>query len=157
VILSQAAGLDTRSSATLSRKDWLHLVRTSGLGLSPEESESILDAYSLNGVVRYGEILRRIRGDLTPPRADLVSKLFLSIAKDGEVPGARLLKPELILPAAESGRVSKKEARRDWEDGVAYWGSDGQVFDEDTFRAFFSFVSAITAADDEFRVIAESC
>jgi Ca2+-binding EF-hand superfamily protein len=157
VLLSQVAAFDSESLGRMIKKDWLHLLRTAGLGVSADDSEAILRVHCKDGYVHYGEILRAIRGQLSESRTELVHELWQRLADDDAVNAGRLLGIDMAsYPTVALGNAAAKDAFSDWEGAIKYWAPEDGRFRDEEFRAFFTFASATILADDEFRMLISS-
>jgi hypothetical protein len=139
------------------KKDWLHLLRTTGLGVSSDEAEAIVRVYCKDGYVHYGEVLRAVRGQLSEGREELVYELWKRFADVDTLDARHLLSVDISsYPAVALGTASAKDAVSDWEAAIKYWAPEDGRFREEEFRAFFTFASATILADDEFRLLIAS-
>jgi Ca2+-binding EF-hand superfamily protein len=157
VLLAQVATYDSASSGRMVKKDWLHLLRTAGLGVSADEAEAIVRIYCKDGYIHYGEVLRAIRGQLTESRAELVDDVWKRLADGDTFDARRLLSIDISsYPTVALGTASPKDAFSDWEAAIKYWAPEDGRFGEEDLRAFFTFASATILADDEFRLLVSS-
>lgn len=150
---------DYRKKGTVMRLDWEHLHKILGLGLSPEDRDIIFKGFSIgrrDGAMDYNACLRCARGSMSEKRKLLIQRLFESMKDDasGIVP-ATTLKMNFDAqnaPLCLLGRKNACEAAQEFCDAVDFFVIDGG-FNIEAFAEFFSMISVIHDADDEFRLM----
>lgn len=153
---------DNRRNGSVHRLDWQRVLKSQGLGLSPEDQEAIFKAFSANrkdGTMDYEALLTQLRGHGLPDERDaVVSMLFEVLAGNSDVLAAQVLKQSFdasASPAVVLGRRTPAEVYQEFAEAVDFF-SKGGSFNEDQFIEFFLMISAIHKDDDEFRLMTSS-
>eukprot|EP00929_Paragymnodinium_shiwhaense_P120215 TRINITY_DN92121_c0_g1_i1.p1 TRINITY_DN92121_c0_g1~~TRINITY_DN92121_c0_g1_i1.p1 ORF type:complete len:850 (+),score=211.38 TRINITY_DN92121_c0_g1_i1:154-2703(+) len=153
---------DHRRNGGCMRGDFEKIHRTSGLGLSPEERESLfrgLAAGRKDGAMDYTQCMRRLRGVLPESRQVDVEKLFQSLTQDGSGPVAlQFLKDEFHPHNTPHCMLNKKDVRQQHQEfceAVDYFlDVDGSgSCDLESFMDFFAIVSAVHPEEDDFHLM----
>jgi uncharacterized protein YaiL (DUF2058 family) len=127
--------------------------------VSPDEQEAILLYFEKDGYVKYAEVLRAVRGSMSPARETVVTQLFSSLVdgKKGVVPAEYLKQIDIQShPQVAVHKVSPYDAKQDWDLSVDFWAPEDRCFTEDDWRNFLHFVSSTIERDDEFRMLVQS-
>jgi Ca2+-binding EF-hand superfamily protein len=150
---------DYRKNGSIMRLDWERINKSLGLGLSPEERESLFKSLSYSrkdGSMDFRECLKHAKGPMSPKRAEYIGALFenlCDIAKRDAVP-ASVLKQRFEArssPLCVLGKKDPTTVETDFFEAVDFFG--GSSLDSDKFFDFFSVISAVFEEEDEFRLM----
>jgi Ca2+-binding EF-hand superfamily protein len=151
ILLTQAKAKGP--AGKLLKSDWARFLKTSGLGLSADEQEVVMAKYSDGGYIKSGTVLDLIRGELSPERHDIALGLFSRLANPSSTVSAARLCMVNTHPTAVLGGKQPHEVQADWEESIAFFAPSGGEFGQEDYMHFMSYVSAIHARDDEFKLL----
>jgi len=157
LFLQKLKEYDHRKNGTVTRLDWNRLNKLWGLGLSPEECETIFKGLAYNrsdGCMSYEVCLQKVKGPLPAPRKTQIQNLF-NFLSDGSrsIPSGVLASRFYaeVSPPCLVGRQKPAEVRKEFTDAVDFFCSN--ELDEDEFLRFFHMVSALYEQEDEFTLM----
>ena len=150
--------MDTSGDLRLSREELLVGLRDFGLALTSAQGNQVFAYFDRDrsGFVDIGELMRGLRGDMSPSRKALVDEAFSRLDKtgDGYVTADDLARAYDVsaLPDVASGRMSPRDALErflsQWDGGV----HDGIVTREE-FEDYYSSLSATIDNDNYFELM----
>lgn len=146
---------DHRNDGKITRLDWDRLNKSWGLGLAPDERDAIFKGYVGNdGKMNYNQCIERVKGVLTPERANAIRKLFDSLKSDSGVVSTTALTssfhPQASAPCL-IGQRKPDDVVKEYKDAVHFFCSDAS--DWERFRSFCHILSALYEEDDEFSLM----
>lgn len=152
---------DYRRNGTVMRLDWQRIVKSMGLGLSPDEQELVYKALSQarkGAYMDYIELLQLLRGSaLDEERAASVANLFQALGNGGAVAKETLV-AQFDARSSPQCLLKRKDPRQAQEEflGAIDFFVPGAELDEMKFSELFAMVSAVHEDDDEFRLMTSS-
>lgn len=157
-LLDRFENYDNRRNGTILRLDWERLNKTLGLGLAPEERETLFRTLSMNrkdGAMDYMACLRQLKNTLPPRRQALVGALYEHLKEEGEFVSIETMKDLFDARNSPMCMLTKKDpqqATMDFFEALDYFSKDG-TFDPQGFADFFAMVSAVHEEDYEFSLM----
>jgi len=150
---------DYRKNGSIMRLDWERINKSLGLGLSPEERESLFKSLSYNrkdGSMDARECLKHAKGRMTPKRVEYIGNLFENLQNEAkrDVVPASVLKNRFDArssPLVVLGKKDPSTVETDFFEAVDFFG--GSSLDNEKFFEFFGIVSAVFEEEDEFRLM----
>lgn len=150
---------DSRKNGSIMRLDWERMQKSMGLGLSPEERESLFKRLSRDrrdGAMDYNQCLRLLKLNLNQRQVDLCSLLFDQLKEhDQEVVLTPIFKQcfdPRNTPMCMLGRKSAQQAKMEFAEAADFFGEVGG-FDMEAFLDFFSMVAVLCEDQDEFQLM----
>eukprot|EP00747_Dinoflagellata_sp_TGD_P028926 gnl/TRDRNA2_/TRDRNA2_133571_c1_seq2.p1 gnl/TRDRNA2_/TRDRNA2_133571_c1~~gnl/TRDRNA2_/TRDRNA2_133571_c1_seq2.p1 ORF type:complete len:769 (-),score=166.92 gnl/TRDRNA2_/TRDRNA2_133571_c1_seq2:105-2162(-) len=149
---------DYRRNGSVMRLDWERIHKSLGLGLSPEERETLFRTLSINrkdGAMDYQTCVTLLKDNMSSSRMEQVLALFARLQDREEGVSVSRFRnsfraadsPQCILAQMPADRVQEEFC-----DAADFFGGPS-YFDEESFVGFFSMLSAIFEGDDEFRLM----
>merc|ERR1712187_17318 len=157
MLADKFAQYDHRKNGGIMRLDFERLHKTLGLGLSPEERESLFKGLSTgrkDGAMDYRMCLSKLKTPLSGQRQVAVDDLFRAFQQDSDFVDSEHLKASFQPANSPVCLLKNKDPRQvsqEFCDAVDFFG--GASMTPEVFNNFFSIVAAIFPSDDEFHLM----
>eukprot|EP00397_Hematodinium_sp_SG-2012_P005972 GEMP01005998.1.p1 GENE.GEMP01005998.1~~GEMP01005998.1.p1 ORF type:complete len:764 (+),score=150.07 GEMP01005998.1:184-2475(+) len=151
---------DDGNNGQLHKQQFDRLLKTLGLGVSPEEKDELVRCLLTdNGTLDYVALISSLKGEMSQDRQKTTINLFHRLKQDSDLvfidDMMKQFKPQ-AYPSVILGTKNLQEAAVDFQEGLKLCAGGQQYLDICAFFDFFSIVNVVFSAEDEFRLMSGS-